>query len=66
MAVLRSDLYEMLGRKKKDRLGRRSSGFLCRTLFCYCVNLPLLHRRWAGMAKPKIKGKENGVAHVGS
>jgi hypothetical protein len=30
------------------------------------VNLPLLHRRWAGMAKPKMKGKENGVAHKGS
>jgi hypothetical protein len=27
------------------------------------VNLPLLHRRLAGMAKVKKAGKENRVAH---
>jgi hypothetical protein len=30
------------------------------------VNLPLLHRRWAGIAKVKVAGKENGLAHTGS
>jgi hypothetical protein len=31
-----------------------------------CVNPPLLHRLKAGMAKPKIAGKESSVAHGGS
>jgi len=28
------------------------------------VNLPLLHRLGAGMAKVKVAGKKNNVAHV--
>jgi hypothetical protein len=48
---------------KKTAIAGGFSGILRRTEFCCCVNLPLLHRRWAGMAKPKIKGKEGSVAH---
>jgi hypothetical protein len=40
-----------------------SGGFWSFGLFCCRVNLPLLHRLKAGMAKPKIKGKEGSVAH---
>ena len=47
---------------KKNRHRWRFFWNLLGSRCCY-VNLPLLHRRWAGMAKPKIKGKENGVAH---
>jgi hypothetical protein len=50
---------------EKTAIAGGFSGILCRTSFCCCVNLPLLHRRWAGMAKPKIAGKENSVAHDG-
>jgi hypothetical protein len=32
-------------------------------LFRYRVNLPLLHRQEAGMAKVKKAGKENRLAH---
>jgi hypothetical protein len=39
-----------------------SGGFWSFGLFSCCVNLPLLHRLKAGMAKPKI-GKEGSVAH---
>jgi hypothetical protein len=28
-----------------------------------CVNLPLLHRLWAGMAKVKEAGKEMNAKH---
>ncbi|VXB36120.1 hypothetical protein MASSI9I_20570 [Massilia sp. 9I] len=35
----------------------------CVGLFVICVNLPLLHRLRAGMAKVKIAGKENVLAH---
>jgi hypothetical protein len=38
----------------------------CFGLFCCRVNLPLLHRRWAGMAKVKKAGKEKRVVHAGS
>jgi hypothetical protein len=48
---------------EKTAIAGGFSGILRRTSFCCCVNLPLLHRRWAGMAKPKIKGKEDGRAH---
>jgi hypothetical protein len=48
---------------KKTAISGGFSGFVHRTLFLCCVNLPLLHRRRAGMAKPKIKGKEGSVAH---
>jgi hypothetical protein len=60
IAVLRS-LNE-----KKTAIAGGFSGILRRISFCCCVNLPLLHRRRAGMAKPKIKGKEGSVAHVSS
>jgi hypothetical protein len=42
-----------------------AGGFLefVSTSFCCCVNLPLLHRRWAGMAKPKIKAEEDSAVH---
>jgi len=30
---------------------------------CYRVNLPLFHRRTAGMAKVKIAGKDRQAAH---
>jgi hypothetical protein len=32
-------------------------------LRCFYVNLPLFHRRWAGIAKVKIKEKA-GESHV--
>jgi hypothetical protein len=48
---------------EKTAISGGFSGILCRTSFCCCVNLPLLHRRRAGMAKPKMKGKEGSVAH---
>jgi hypothetical protein len=35
----------------------------CIGLFYCRVNLPLLHRQGAGMAKIKIAGKENVLAH---
>jgi hypothetical protein len=35
----------------------------CVGLFLNRVNLPLLHRQGAGMAKVKIAGKENVLAH---
>jgi hypothetical protein len=35
----------------------------CFGFFCFRVNLPLLHRLGAGMAKVKMAGKENRVAH---
>jgi hypothetical protein len=54
---------KILNRKKKKTACSAVFWILCRTSFCYCVNLPLLHRRRAGMAKPKVKGKEDGVAH---
>jgi hypothetical protein len=34
--------------------------------FCCYVNLPLLHRLLAGMAKVKVAGKESSVTHVAS
>jgi hypothetical protein len=54
-----------LTRVKKNRHRWR---FLesCFGLFCCRVNLPLLHRLLAGMAKVKKAGKENCVAHAGS
>jgi hypothetical protein len=42
------------------------SGILCRTAFCFRVNLPLLHRRLAGIAKVKAAGKPDCVVHGGS
>jgi hypothetical protein len=56
IAVLRSV-------NEKTAIAGGFSGILRRTSFCCRVNLPLLHRRWAGMAKPKIKGKGGSVAH---
>jgi hypothetical protein len=49
--------------KEKTAIAGGFSGILRRTLFCCCVNLPLLHRLGAGMAEPKIAGKEGSVAH---
>ncbi|WP_156648818.1 hypothetical protein [Massilia sp. Leaf139] len=40
-----------------------AGGFVSFGLVARCVNLPLLHRLKAGMAKPKIAGKEGSVAH---
>jgi hypothetical protein len=43
-----------------------AGGFWLFGLVCCCVNLPLFHRLEAGMAKPKIAGKEyseGSVAH---
>jgi hypothetical protein len=40
-----------------------AGGFVSFGLFCCCVNLPLLHRLKAGMAKPKIAGKKSSVTH---
>jgi hypothetical protein len=42
-----------------------SGGFGFFGLVCCCVYLPLFHRLRAGMAKPKIAGKEGSAAHEG-
>jgi hypothetical protein len=56
--------YSVLWSKNKKTA--ISGGFWLLGLFCCCVNLPLFHRLRAGMAKPKIAGKEGSVAHEGS
>jgi hypothetical protein len=51
-------------RVKKNRHRWRFFRVLAGSRRCY-VNLPLLHRLGAGMAKVKIAGKENCVMHCG-
>jgi hypothetical protein len=53
--------FRTLKNKKPPSLA--VSGILRRTSFCCCVNLPLFHRRSAGMAKVKIAGKDRLAAH---
>jgi hypothetical protein len=63
MVVLRKWSLLKGALKTKNRLGRRFCWMLG---FCCCVNLPLLHRLGAGMAKVKIAGKKDGVGHDAS
>jgi hypothetical protein len=59
-AFLRAGLNS-IGHKKTAVAGGLSS--LAGSSFCFCENLPLLHRRWAGMAKVKKAGKKQGSVH---
>jgi hypothetical protein len=55
----------MLGYKRKNRHHWRFV-WIASDCSCNCVNLPLLHRQGAGMAKVKMAAKENVLAHGGS
>jgi hypothetical protein len=48
---------------KKNRHRWRFFRILAGSRCCY-VNLPLLHRLGAGMAKVKVAGKENDAVHA--
>jgi hypothetical protein len=48
---------------EKTAIAGGFSGIVASDIVLLLVNLPLLHRRWAGMAKPKIKGKEGEAGH---